>query len=204
MWSNEPRDVDAKYVFLDIVEFTENRTIEAQSAIIEAFNDIVTRAVDASVAAYQQRPIFIPTGDGLCIAYTSDIDAFDIHIRTALQILELVDAHNAQEENPMRRFQVRIGLNENRDNLIRDINGRDNLAGSGINMAQRIMDLADGSTILVGQTVFERLNQRESYFGKFTAHSAAVREGVTLSVYQFTDPELAYVSGEVPRSLREG
>ena len=75
MWSNEPRDVDAKYVFLDIVEFTENRTIEAQSAIIEAFNDIVTRAVEACVAAYQLRPLFIPTGDGLCIAFISDADA---------------------------------------------------------------------------------------------------------------------------------
>ena len=97
MWSNEPRDVDAKYVFLDIVEFTEKRTIEAQSAIIETFNDIVTRAVEASVLTYKQKPLFIPTGDGLCIAFISDADGFDIHIRTALRILELVDAHNAEE-----------------------------------------------------------------------------------------------------------
>ena len=201
MWPSEPKDVDAKYVFLDIVEFTANRTIEAQSAIIKTFNDIVSRAVEATGRPYKQRPLYIPTGDGLCVAFIHERDPFDIHIRTALQILEFVEEHNAEEGNPMRQFQVRIGLNENRDNLVQDINGRDNLAGSGISRAQRVMDLADARTILVGQTVFERLNQRESYFGKFVEYSAVVRHGAEISVFQFTDSELPYLSSETPQSL---
>ena len=65
------------------------------------------------------------------------------------------------------------------------------------------MDLADARTILVGQTVFERLNQRESYFGKFVEYPAVVRHGAEISVFQFTDPDLAYMSSEPPQAFVE-
>ena len=67
----------------------------------------------------------------------------------------------------MRKFDVRIGVNENVDNLIFDINDRANLTGAGINYARRIMDYADGGNILISQTVYERLSQREKYLEKF-------------------------------------
>src|SRR5438876_10940737 len=105
--------------------------------------------------------LFIPTGDGLCIALinTEGRYRYDIHMLVALNILESLEDYNRSQPDEMRRFHVRIGINSNEDNLINDINARPNLAGAGISLASRIMDKADGSQILVGESVFERLQQ---------------------------------------------
>ena len=192
IWQEKLRDVDAKYLYLDVISFTKDRTIEAQSEIIRTFNKITKVGVQNTYG--WQRPIYLPTGDGLCIAFVQDSDSFDVHLRTALVILERLATYNAKQTDPMRQFELRIGLNENRDNLLRDINNRENLAGYGINMAKRIMDLADGNMILVGHSVHERLGQRQSYYGKFREHRVVIHHGIELTVYQFVDDELAYLN----------
>jgi hypothetical protein len=58
-------DVAAKYVFLDIVGFTRNRTVEAQADIVKQLNAIVIEAVKES-GSPRDKFIFIPTGDGIC------------------------------------------------------------------------------------------------------------------------------------------
>lgn len=85
----------------------------------------------------------------------------------------------------MRQFQVRIGINENVDNLVVDINGSNNLAGAGINMAARILNQADGNQILIGQTVYETLQQREKYMGKFETFPASGKHGLRFLVHQY-------------------
>jgi hypothetical protein len=57
-----------KYVFLDIVGFTRGRTVEAQSELVVRLNLIVARAI-AEVAADEKETIFLPTGDGMAIAF---------------------------------------------------------------------------------------------------------------------------------------
>lgn len=54
-----------------------------------------------------------------------------------------------------------MGINTNADNLVTDINGARNLAGAGINIAQRVMDSADGNQILVSHSVYDTLRDRE-------------------------------------------
>ena len=78
----------------------------------------------------------------------------------------------------MRKFHVRIGINENVDNLIIDINGKLNVAGSGINMSQRIMSCCDGGQILISQTVYEFLSAREEYMNLFKVYPATGKHNV--------------------------
>lgn len=170
-------------VFLDIVGFTKNRSVEAQSDVVAVMNDVVSKAMD-SVQVSPEGTILLPTGDGMAIALI-DVAEVDQHLRLALEILRLVAEHNASETSGMRRFDVRIGINENVDNLVTDINGRRNVAGAGISMAQRIMDKADGGQVLVGQTVYEVLRHREQYLYSFRGYKARGKHDVELGVYQF-------------------
>jgi Adenylate and Guanylate cyclase catalytic domain len=88
-----------------------------------------------------------------------------------LAILNELKDRNSKAHDEMRQFEVRIGLNENVDNRVVDINGRPNVAGAGINMAQRVMSPADGSQILIGAAVYETLRHRECYMNTFREFS---------------------------------
>lgn len=112
-------------------------------------------------------------------------DPYDIHIQIALDILERLHQHNGDRNlEESRKFMIRIGINANTDNLVTDINGRLNIAGRGINVAQRVMDKADGGQILVSQAVYETLQQREKYMNLFEGYEAKTKHGESVNVYQ--------------------
>jgi class 3 adenylate cyclase len=114
-------------------------------------------------------------------------EPFDIHMEVALNILELLHKHNQSEKDDMRQFQVRVGVNENTDNLIVDINGNKNIAGAGITEAQRIMDQGEGNTIFVGQNVYSHLYQREKYADKFKPYMVMMKHKKKVEIYQYVD-----------------
>ena len=173
--SAETRHV--RYVFLDVVGFTQKRSVEAQTDIVAALNGIVRDAADG-LGLVGDSIIFLPTGDGLCAAVVAPHDPYDVHVLLAMGVLERVSKHNANESDAMRRFQVRVGVNENVDNVLIDINGRRNVAGAGINTAQRVMSLADGGQLVVGPTVFDLLRHRERYMGAFRSFTARIKHAV--------------------------
>jgi len=148
----------AKYIFIDVVQFSK-RSAEAQSDIVKSFNEIVHQVLDKHNVNKDNDDdcILIPTGDGMCISLLSQDLPYDTHIQIALSTLKSISEHNEATENETRRFQVRIGINQNTDILVTDINGRKNVAGAGINMASRVMDKADGGQILVSQAVHHEL-----------------------------------------------
>jgi class 3 adenylate cyclase len=174
-----------KYVFLDIVKFTEGRSVEAQSDIVASINSIVAAAVK-TFAVSEDRLIFLPTGDGLCVALIDVDEPFDVHLGIATAILGFLAEHNEGQKDVSRKFDVRIGVNANLDNLVEDINGRRNIAGAGINLAARIMSVADGNQILVGQSVYDVLRYREKYMKLFRGYTATVKHNVNIPVYQLT------------------
>ncbi|MBU1974483.1 MAG: hypothetical protein KKH52_03755, partial [Nanoarchaeota archaeon] len=100
----------------------------------------------------------------------------------------------------MRQFQVRIGVNENTDNLIIDVNGNKNVAGAGITEAQRIMDQGVGGNVFVGRTVFEQLRQRENYMTKFKRYPTIIKHNLKLDLYQFIDHSIKHLNSEESRS----
>lgn len=137
---------EAKHIFVDIVGYTHSRSVEAQSDLISTLNRIVNEALRQQQVPHES-VIFIPTGDGMCISLINLFSPYDIHLKLGLSILELLESHNKDEKDEMRQFQLRIGINENIDNLIIDINGNKNISGSGINFAARIEGLGDKQQI---------------------------------------------------------
>lgn len=190
-----------QYIFMDIVGYSRNRSVEAQTDILAHLNKIVIRAVKSLVKT-PNGIIFIPTGDGICVALMGGAPSFDLHIRISIRILELIDAYNARQSDVSRKFMIRVGINENTDNLIEDINGRKNISGAGINIAQRLMDLADGGNIIVGRAVYERLSQREQFIKSFKKFHTHIKHDVPLDVYQFLDRRLKFLNCDTPTAFK--
>lgn len=189
-----------KYVFLDVVAFTK-RTVEAQCDIIRVLNGIVKDTINRYKIA-DDSVVYIPTGDGMCIAFIEPLLPYDIHVTIALDILRRIWVYNGRMRDKKRRFEVRIGINQSDDNLLEDINGRKNVAGSGINNARRIMDLADSSQILVSRTVYDTLQQRKRYSTAFSSRlTKTVKHDVVLEMYQLVEANIAGLNANPPSSF---
>lgn len=199
--NKEVTTIDAKHIFIDIVNYTYNRSVEAQTELITVLNKIVNETID-SIELDSENVLFIPTGDGMCISLLNILSPFDVHIQIGLMLLEKLEKHNISQKDKMRIFTIRIGINENIDNLIIDINNQRNISGSGINIASRIEGLADKSQILVGNSVFEKLIQREKYMQSFVSYTAKVKHGFPLKVHQYVNNNLSFLNSETPSEFK--
>lgn len=194
---SEINTVNAKHIFIDIVNYTHNRSVEAQVDVIVTLNEIVKLSIE-QYDIPEENIIFIPTGDGMCISLIDLHKPYDIHLKFSITLLEKLNDHNKKELSDTRKFSIRIGINENIDNVITDINGRINISGSGINIASRIEGLADSNQILVGNSVYDKLINRERYMNSFRRFSATVKHGVMLDVYQYQDKSKEFINNNVP------
>ncbi len=198
--------LEARYIFVDIVGYTLKRSIEAQVDLIKALNEIIIQAFERE-GVPRERLMFFPVGDGVCSAILGNApdraaDDYDAHVRVALRMLELLHEYNARTEDAMRRFSIRVGLNDNIDNAVTDINGNDNLAGSGINGAQRVMSAAEASQLFVSRAVYDRLRDREFYMNAFREVSSYTKHGERLTVYQVILNDRPGLDVSLPRSLQ--
>ena len=187
-----------KYVFLDVVKFTK-RSVEAQSDVIKELNKIVMESVQQQ-GLQTEDIIFIPTGDGICLAIRRAA-LFDIHMLIALDLLSRIKKYNDEQPNEMRKFGVRIGINENVDNIVNDINGRVNVAGSGINYCSRIMDQADEGQILLGQPVYDILKDREKYMVSFRSYEATIKHNIKIPIHQYIEKNIIGLNTNEPKNF---
>jgi len=190
----------AEYIFLDVVRYSK-RAVESQSSVVRTLNRVVRESVRAHRLG-PERVIYIPNGDGICIALLNVSQPYDIQMQIALGILKRLQEHNSAETESEQRFEVRIGVNADKDNVIVDINRHCNLSGKGINEASRIMDKADGSQILVGNSVFETLKSHRKYLFAFRPYTAIVKWELALPVHQFIGDGHPYVNVDVPKAFQ--
>jgi hypothetical protein len=189
----------AKYVFLDVVQFSM-RTSETQSYIVDHFNSIVRESLN-SHKVIEEDSILIPTGDGICIALLNINLPFDIHMQISLSILKSLHTYNTAA-NEAEKCLIRIGINQNSDVIVTDINGRRNIAGAGINDASRIMGKADGNQILMSRAVFDELQPSEKYAGSFRHFTAVVKHNIPMQVYQYVSENQVGLNINTPSAWR--
>lgn len=196
-----PLPTPAKYIFLDVVGFSRGRTVDAQADIIEALNRIVESAI-TGFGIPKKRRILLPTGDGVCIALLNFEKPHDVHLLLALEIIKQVAEFADSMKDRMRKFQIRVGLNANTDSLVTDVNGRQNIAGAGINTAQRIMSAADGNQILVGETVHTGLQQFEEYLSTFKRFEVIDKHGNCIPAYQYVAKGKPGLNRRIPAAFQ--
>src|SRR6201987_1949160 len=138
----------AHVLLIDIVAYSK-MAMDDQRAAIEKLNQIVQSADEYRKAESENRLLKIPTGDGMALIFYYSPEA---PVGCALEISRaLKDEHS--------NLRLRMGINSGLVSGVVDVNGRANVAGAGINTAQRIMDCGDAGHILLSKRVAEDLEQ---------------------------------------------
>lgn len=137
----------AHVLFMDIVGYSK-LPIDEQTSGLHTLQEMVRGSVVVSRAQSLNQLTSIPTGDGMALVFFNDPTA---HVECALEIAKALKRYP--------EIQLRMGVHSGPVNEIIDVNGRINVAGGGINMAQRVMDSGDAGHILLSKRVAEDLSQ---------------------------------------------
>ena len=140
----------AHVLFIDIVGYSKLRTTE-QSAHIEKLRKIVRGTDQFRTAEAEGKLLRLPTGDGGALVFRN-LEA---------PVLCAVEIANALRDHP--ELRVRMGIHSGPVNEVTDLNEQANIAGAGINIAQRVMDCGDAGHILVSKHVAEDLEQYDQW-----------------------------------------
>ena len=141
----------AHVLFIDIVGYSKLRTNE-QSAQIETLREIVRGTEQFRAAEAEGKLLRLPTGDGGALAFRNSPEA---PVLCAEEIAMALKSHP--------EIRVRMGIHSGPVNEITDLNERTNIAGAGINSAQRVMDCGDAGHILVSKHAAEDLDQYDQW-----------------------------------------
>jgi len=137
----------AHVLFIDIVGYSK-LTTEEQSEALHELNVIVRNTETARDAEAASQLVFLPTGDGMALVFTGSEEE---PVECALEIAQALRAKPS--------LPVRMGIHSGPVHHVADVNQRENIAGAGINIAQRIMDCGDAGHILVSKRVADDLAQ---------------------------------------------
>jgi TolB-like protein/Flp pilus assembly protein TadD/class 3 adenylate cyclase len=178
----------AHVLFIDIVGYSK-RSINEQHAAVEELNQVVRASEQFQRAEAASRLLKIPTGDGMALVFYTSPEA---PVQCAVQISPLLKEHP--------RLQLRMGIHSGPVSGVVDVNERANLAGAGINIAQRVMECGDAGHILLSKRVAEDLEQYDKW--RPLLHdlgSCEVKHGVRVSVVNLYDDQFG--NAKLPRKF---
>jgi TolB-like protein/class 3 adenylate cyclase/Tfp pilus assembly protein PilF len=179
----------AHVLFIDIVGYSEF-SINEQRATVDELNEIVRASEQFQEAEAASRLIKIPTGDGMALVFYTSPEA---PVRCAMEL------SRALKDHP--RLRLRMGIHSGPVSGVIDVTGRTNLAGAGLNMAQRVMNCGDAGHILVSKHVAEDLEEYDEW--RPLLHDLGeceVKHGARVSVANLYTEELG--NPAVPEKLK--
>jgi TolB-like protein/class 3 adenylate cyclase/Tfp pilus assembly protein PilF len=147
--SVEPKsDLEAKVahvLLIDVVGYSKLLNNE-QIELLQELNQLVRGTECFRAAEACGKLTRVPTGDGMALLFYRSPEE---PVRCALEISKALQEH--------RRIQLRMGVHSGPVNRITDVNDKTNFVGSGINVAQRVLDCGDAGHILLSKHVTEDL-----------------------------------------------
>src|SRR5205807_5289291 len=146
------RSPDVKFeighvLFIDIVGYSK-LLINEQSEQIQTLKQIVRGTEQVRLAEAEGKLLRLPTDDGGALVFRNSPEA---PVLCALEISKALKSHP--------QLKVRMGIHSGPVNEITDLNAQANIAGAGINIAQRVMDCGDAGHILLSRHVGDDLEQ---------------------------------------------
>src|SRR6266536_2993664 len=186
---NEIQIEIAHVLFIDIVGYSK-LLINEQHELLQELNQIVRATEAFRVAEAAGKLIRLPTGDGMALAFATTPEA---PVQCALGISKALKSHP--------ELRVRMGIHSGPVSGLVDVNDRSNIAGAGINMAQRVMDCGDTGHILLSKHIAEDLEQ----YRQWQPHlhdlgECEVKHGARVSVVNLYTEELG--NPEVPAKFK--
>src|SRR5207302_5221969 len=164
----------AHVLFIDVVGYSQ-MLIDDQREVLRDLNAIVRGTEQFRAAESQKKLVCLPTGDGMVVAFFTAPDAA---ARCAIEIARALRDHP--------EIRLRMGIHCGPVTALTDANEHANVAGGGINLAQRVMDCGDAGHILLSQRVAEDLAQFRTW--NASVHDlgeSEVKHGIKLHLFNF-------------------
>jgi TolB-like protein/class 3 adenylate cyclase/Flp pilus assembly protein TadD len=179
----------AHVLFIDIVGYSK-LLINEQRAAVDELNELVRASEQFQRAEAAGRLIKIPTGDGVALVFYTSPEA---PAQCAIEISRILKEHP--------RLQLRMGVHSGPVSGVIDVNGHANLAGAGLNMAQRVMDCGDAGHILLSKHVAEDLEH--SQYWRPILHALGeceVKHGVRVGIVNLCSDEVG--NSQLPKKFQ--
>src|SRR6266516_5450218 len=176
-------------LFMDMVGYSK-LLVDQQHELQRRLTEIVQSAEQVCVAEASGKLIRLPVGDGMALVFFNSPEA---SVRCAIEISQRLKEHP--------QLQLRMGIHSGPVNRVRDVNDRTNVAGAGINTAQRVMDCGDAGHILLSHHIAEDFG----HYRQWQPHlhdlgEYEVKHGARIHVVNFYTGELG--NPELPEKFR--
>src|SRR5207244_2114861 len=166
-------------IFIDIVGYSKG-LINEQSEQIQKLKQIVRGTEEVRKAEAESKLLRLPTGDGGALVFRTSPEA---PVNCAVEI--------ARELRKRPELRVRMGIHSGPVQAVTDLSGQGNMAGAGINIAQRVMDCGDAGHILLSKRVADDLE--DSAHWRALLHDLGtieVKHGVPLALFNLYSDEI--------------
>src|SRR2546430_2640333 len=175
-------------LFIDIVGYSK-LLINQQSEQMQTLREIVRGTEQFRTAEAEGKLLRLPTGDGGALVFRTSPEA---PVLCALEISRALQSH--------RELKVRMEIHSGPVNAITDLNEQANIAGAGINIAQRVMDCGDAGHILVSKRVADDLQQYPQWRSRLhDLGECEVKHGVRIGIVNFYDDGTG--NPQIPKKL---
>src|SRR5438034_5863034 len=176
-------------LFMDLVGYSK-LLLDEQREQVQHLTEIVLNTEQVRAAEAAEKLIRLPVGDGMALVFFNSPEA---PVRCAIEISERLKQYP--------QLQLRMGVHSGPVNQVRDVNDRTNVAGAGINTAQRVMDCGDAGHILLSWHVTEKLKhyrQRQPHLHELG--ECVCKVGERVHVVNFYNGKLG--NPELPEKVR--
>src|SRR3984893_16516376 len=137
----------AHVLFMDVVGYSK-LLVNEQREMMQQLNQLVRKTAQFQTSEANGKLISIPSGDGMALVFFQSLEE---PVQCAMEISRLLKNYP--------RLRLRMGVHSGPVDQIKDVNDRLNVAGAGINFAQRVMDCGDAGHILISKRVADDLAQ---------------------------------------------
>jgi adenylate cyclase len=132
-------------LFMDVVGYSK-LLLDDQRELQEQLTQIVRNTEQVRLAEATGKLIRVPAGDGMALVFFNSPEA---PVQCAIEVSKALKNQS--------HIHLRMGIHSGPVNEIRDVSDRTNVAGAGINIAQRVMDCGESGHILLSKRVAEDL-----------------------------------------------
>jgi TolB-like protein/class 3 adenylate cyclase len=181
----------AHVLLIDVVGYSK-LLVNEQIELLQKLNQIVRSTECFRAAEASGELIRVPTGDGMALVFFHSPEE---PVRCALEVTEALRDHPS--------IRLRMGVHSGPVNRIIDVNEKTNVAGAGINVAQRVLDCGDAGHILLSAHVAEDLRQYRHWQSCLQdLGECEAKYGLRLHLFNLCKDGLG--NPQVPEKLRRG
>ena len=189
------RSTIATVLFFDVVGYTK-QSVSRQIELKGQFNKLVSEFIKD---IDENQRIILDTGDGAAIGFLQHPeDAIEV----AMQFRHAVIANHHQDYPELK---VRIGIHLGPVNVVKDMNGQNNMVGDGINDAQRIMSFASTDSIYISRSYFDVVSRLTTEYANLFKYRGVEKDkhGREHQVYEVMDEQAEVVEQLVEKPVQQ-